>query len=260
MTDLDPFTDARAALLDHLPKAAILARYQVAGGQELISGKFANPESSAALVANAFGYFADRPQALSLPGLVAPGEASRVELEVEMRFPWSGGYHPWLDVGVETPDRLIGIESKRYEPFRDRKAASFSAAYSRPVWGEAMGAYEAMRDSLTGGRAFVFLDAAQLVKHAFGLRTQAQATGRRAILCYLFAEPATYPDGRTVAPSAIEAHRAELAAFTAEVTDALAEVAFCSLSYGALLQHWAHTPTLADHARALAAHFNVGAP
>ena len=43
MTDLDPFTAARAALLDHLPKAAILARYQVASGQELISGKFANP-------------------------------------------------------------------------------------------------------------------------------------------------------------------------------------------------------------------------
>jgi hypothetical protein len=123
-----------------------------------------------------------------------------------------------------------------------------------------MGAYEAMRDSLTGGRAFVFLDAAQLVKHAFGLRTQAQATGRRAILCYRFAEPATYPDGRTVAPSAIEGHRAELAAFTAEVTDALADVTFCSLSYGALLKHWAQTPTLADHARAVAAHFNVSAP
>ena len=50
-----------------------------------------------------------------------------------------------------------------------------------------------------------------------------------------------------------------LAAFTAEVTDALADVAFCSLSYGALLQHWAQSPSLADHARAVAAHFKVGA-
>jgi len=78
LTDLDPFTDARAALLDHLPKAAILARFQVAGGQELISGEFAKPEPSAGLVAEAFGYFADRPQALSLPGLVALGEGARV--------------------------------------------------------------------------------------------------------------------------------------------------------------------------------------
>jgi hypothetical protein len=258
LTEFDPIAGAKAALLDHLPKAAILARYQVAGGQELVSGKFANPESSAALAANAFGFFAEQPQALSLPGLVAAGEAQRVDLEVEMRFPWSGGHHPWLDVGVETKDRLIGIESKRYEPFRDRKAASFSAAYSRPVWGEAMGAYEAMRDSLTGGRDFVFLDAAQLVKHAFGLRTQAQATGRRAVLLYLFAEPPTYPDGRSVPQSAVDGHRAELAAFTAEVDDALADVAFCSLSYADLLGHWSGATALADHAAAIAAYFKVG--
>ena len=55
MSLADPLVKARAALLDHLPKDAILARYQAAGGQELISGKFANPESSAALAANAFG-------------------------------------------------------------------------------------------------------------------------------------------------------------------------------------------------------------
>ena len=44
-----------------------------------------------------------------------------------MRFSWSGGLHPWLDVGIQTAERLIGIESKRYEPFRDHKTATFSA-------------------------------------------------------------------------------------------------------------------------------------
>ncbi|MGA0606558.1 hypothetical protein ACO2Q0_11200 [Phenylobacterium sp. VNQ135] len=106
MTEFESIAGAEGALLDHQAKAAILARYQVAGGQELISGKFANPESSAALAANAFGFFAKRPQALSLPGLFAPGEAQRVELEVEMRFPWSGGHHPWLDVGVQTKHKV----------------------------------------------------------------------------------------------------------------------------------------------------------
>ncbi len=256
----DPLAGARAALLDHLPKEAILARYQVAGGQELVSGKFANPESSAALVANAFGLFADRPEALSLPGLVAPGEARQVDLEVQMRFPWSGGYHPWLDVGVVTDTTLIGIESKRYEPFRDRKSAVFSAAYSRPVWGDAMGPFETMRDALAAGRSFEFLDAAQLVKHAFGLRTQAHQQGRRALLCYLYAEPRAYRDGRAIPLTSIQAHRTELAEFAGEVTSAMADVAFCSLSYGELTTHWSHIPGLAEHAAALAGCFDLSVP
>ena len=260
MIDTDSLAGARAALLDYLPKAAILACYQVAGGQELISGKFANPESSAALVANAFGLFADRPEALSLPNLVAPGDARCVDLEVQMRFPWSGGRHPWLDVGIGTDDALMGIESKRYEPFRDRKTAVFSPAYSRRVWGEAMGPFETMRDTLSAGRVFQFLDAAQLVKHAFALRTQAHQQGRRAILCYLYAEPRAYPDGRAIPATAIRAHRDEVATFAAEVTDGFADVTFCSLTYGELIQLWAGIPDLTHHAAALAARFDVGAP
>src|SRR6185312_10419295 len=76
LTSDDPFAIARAALLDHLPKDAILARYQAAGGRELASGKFASPESSAALVANAFGLFAERPEMLSLPDSVLGGHRS----------------------------------------------------------------------------------------------------------------------------------------------------------------------------------------
>lgn len=259
MSLADPLAKARAALLDHLPKDAILARYQAAGGQELVSGKFANPESSAALVANAFGLFCERPELLSLPdGCLGSHGAQSVELEAQIRFPWSGGLHPWLDVGVQTAERLIGIESKRYEPFRDHKTATFSAAYARPVWGQAMGPYEAMRDDVSAGRRFAFLDAAQLVKHAFGLRTQGQRTGRQAVLCYLYAEPRAFPDGRPIPASAILTHRDEVATFTAEVTSAVADVAFCSLSYAELLKHWAGQPGLADHAAALAARFDLG--
>ena len=206
MSLTDPLARARAALLDHLPKDAILARYLAAGGQELVSGKFANPESSAALVANAFGLFGERPDLLSLPADWLGGHAAEnVDLEAQMRFPWSGGLHPWLDVGVQTAERLIGIESKRYEPFRDQKTASFSAAYTRPVWGRAMGPYEAMRDALSAGLRFAFLDAAQLVKHAFGLRTEGQKTGRQAVLCYLYAEPRAFPDGRPIPVASIQA-------------------------------------------------------
>ena len=67
---------------------------------------------------------------------------------------------------------------------------SFSEAYLRPVWGPAMGPFEKMRDELKSGqRQFVFLNAPQLVKHAFGLRTQANKSGKLAKLVYLHAEP-----------------------------------------------------------------------
>ena len=106
--------------------------------------------------------------------------ATAVTLEAEMRFPWSGGLHPWLDVAIETQSDLLGIKSKRYEPFRDRKKVSFSPAYFQPVWGKAMRGFEHMRDNLASGHmTFSTLDAAQLVKHAFGIRTQASGAGRR---------------------------------------------------------------------------------
>jgi hypothetical protein len=246
------------ALLDHLPKDLIIPRYQVAAGKELASGKFASAESSAALAANAFGIFMDRPEWLSLPSpALAAGLAMSVELEAQMRFPWSGGLHPWLDVGVTTADHLIGIESKRYEPFRDRKNVAFSSAYARAVWGDAMEPFEAMRDALQNGRAFQFLDAAQLVKHAFGLRTQAAKRGLRATLCYLHAEPSAYPDGRPIPPADIARHRDEIAAFSSDVNSTESDVRFCSMTYAELIRHWSETPALSAHASALAKRFDV---
>lgn len=258
MGEVDPLNAAREVLFGYLPRDRILESYSAAGGQELVSGRFASPESSAALVANTFGYFLDQPERLTLPcPSLAAGDARTVQLEAQMRFPWRGGLHPWLDVAIETDTALIGVESKRYEPFRDRKTVTFSQAYSRPVWGEAMAPFEAMRDALLGGRTFQFLDAAQLVKHAFGLRTQAQRSGKRAVLCYLYAEPKAFPGGRLIATSDIADHRDELAAFSADVSSVVAEVQFCSLSYGDLLRHWADQADLQDHAAALTARFDL---
>src|SRR5690606_32765205 len=101
--------------------------------------------------------------------------AVKVEVERQMRFPWSGGRHPWLDAAVETQTSLIGVESKRFEPFRDAKTGQLSSAYDRDVWGEEMRPYTALRDRLREANGFRFLDAVQLVKHAFGLVTE----GRR---------------------------------------------------------------------------------
>lgn len=80
-----------------------------------------------------------------LKGLEDAGVPELVDIEFRARFPWAGGRHPWLDAIVQTPRRLIGIESKRFEPFRDAKSVSLSAAYDRPVWGANMKGYERMR-------------------------------------------------------------------------------------------------------------------
>ena len=90
-----------------------------------------------------------------------------------------------------TKSDLIGVESKRFEPLRDVKTVSFSDAYDRSVWGTEMSAYEDLRDRLRSGEdEFKFLDAAQLIKHAFGLVTEAKRQTKRPHLFYLFAEPA----------------------------------------------------------------------
>lgn len=72
-----------------------------------------------------------------------------------------------------------------------------------------------MRDALRKDLfAYRYLDAAQLVKHAFGLSTEARRVSRAPVLLYLYAEPSR------VAASACSDHRAEIEVFSAAVRDA----------------------------------------
>jgi hypothetical protein len=241
------------AFLPGVPAKRVLAALAAAGGKEVESGKFANPESSAALACNAFGWFLERPADLPpLPGLNdLDWPATDVAVERCLRFPWSGGRHPWLDAVVETATHLIGIESKRFEPFRDRKAVSLSTAYDRPVWGEAMGPFEAMRDALRAHPAhFAHLDAAQLVKHAFGLVTQGRRLNKSPILFYIYAEPAERA-GRPIPVSVLERHQAEITDFAERVRGS--EVRFASCGYRQWLDRF--TGAAASHAAEVVRHF-----
>ena len=248
--------------LPGLPVDLIRAAFAAAPGNEIESGKFSSPESSAALAANTFGLFLNRPGDLPpLPGTEQLGwPALSLELEAIVRFPWSGGRHPCLDVLVETRTALMGIESKRYEPFRPKSGLELSEAYWRPVWGDAMAGYEAVRDGLRDGSiAFMHLDAAQLVKHAFGLRTAVHrrtlSHGMTPILFYLHAEPKNWPDGRVVSKSEIKAQRAEVGRFTQLVAGD--EVTFLSSSYDKLLTLWEQNSSedVRTHAAAIRRHF-----
>ena len=244
------------SFLPGVPAEAVLAALRRAPGNELASGKFDSPESSAALVANAFGWFLGRPRALPpLPG-VPMGQPEEVEIEAEMRFPWSGGRHPWMDAAITTATTLVGVESKRYEPYRPGKASSFSEAYDSRDWGKGMARFTAMRKAMVEGRqAYRSLDAVQLVKHAYGLKTQSVKRARGAVLVYLYAEPAEWASGKPVSPDAIARHRAEVADFARAVRGD--DVTFVTLRWSDLLSQWSREPALFAHATALRGWFGA---
>lgn len=249
--------------LSGVPGRQIEEIYSAAPGKEIESGKFDSPESSAALAANTFGFFLNRPGNLPpLPGCEdAEWPATSLYLEREVRFPWKGGRHPWLDALVVTPSTLIGVESKRYEPFRTKRV-SFSQTYLRPVWGDRMKGYEGIRDNLNSSEESpVGLDSVQLVKHALALRTQVgpggEFDGLEPVLYYLYAEPDTWPrDGKPVDVEAKAAHREEISRFTASVEGD--EVKFVACSYRELLAMWEGSKRreIRQHARAVTQRFS----
>jgi hypothetical protein len=101
------------------------------------------------------------------------------------------------------------------------------------------------------------LDVAQLVKHAFGLRTAVQDIwkGKRPVLFYLYADPEHWPDGRPVSLDDRIQHRADLEAFSNMVAGD--EVSFRSCSYNQLLAAWSSQSDvlIAAHASAIAGRF-----
>lgn len=242
----------------------IEAIFEAAPGNEIASGKFDHPESSAALAANAFGFFLDRaPELPALPGCgTETWPARSLTLEREVRFPWRGGRHPVLDCLVQTPSALIGIESKRFEPYRTRHTSKLSDAYWRPVWGGRMKGYESIRDGLRSSPdRFLRLDAAQLFKHAFALRSEVHRDGPHGgltpVLFYAYAEPEHWPrDESPVDEGAKIRQRKEIERFRAAVAGD--EVSFVSCSYRRLLKAWSDhgNRRVRAHAAAVSARFS----
>ena len=224
--------------LPGVPSGLVVKKLSAAEGNEVGSGKLSSPESSAALAVNTFGWFIERPELLpAFPMLgLLNWSANLVDVEYCARFPWSGGKHPWLDAWVETPTAIIGVESKRFEPYRDRKDTTFSDAYNRPVWHDQMLPYESLRDKLISrSERYQFLDAVQLVKHAFGLVTEARRKAKKPYLVYLFAEPKERA-GKVIDEKRKQSHRDEIARFAFATKGA--EVQFGAISYREWLESW----------------------
>jgi hypothetical protein len=253
------------ALLWGLPVAAIERMLTAADGNEIGSGKVFSAQSSAALSVNTFGVFLDRPDRLApLPGTEDLGwPATSVRIEAQLPFPWRGGRRPNMDVLVETPTALIGIESKRYEPFDTHAAPGWSETYWSLDWGPRLARYAALRDaSRAGTTGFRHLEEAQLVKHALGLWTAVAqgrpGSGKSACLVHLRAEPSTDRAGRPLGAERLAVLGAEVEGFGAAVAGD--GVRFVGLTYRALLETWmaGTTPQLRGHAAALRAFFGDG--
>jgi len=118
--------------------------------------------------------------------------------------------------------------------------------------------YEEARDDLRDGKlVYRHLDACQLLKHAFGLRSQIQRetpSERTPVLFYLYAEPSRWSDGRSLQQADFEQHRDEIQDFSARIAGD--EVAFLSCDYHALLDTWRLAGgDLAEHADRVLARF-----
>lgn len=249
-------------LLPHLRRDRIEPPYLAAPGREVSSGKMANPESSSCLVANAFGLFFDRPELLPpLPQFPSAGwQVLQVCPEKEIRFPWRGGRHPWLDVFITTDTHIIGIESKRYEPYRGAHSAEFSEAFWRDVWDPAMRPFLDVRDKLRAGTTdFSAIDAAQLVKHGLALSAKSKRRGfqKVPVLVYLYADPIRWPDGKDVSLAKRAAHRAAINRFASAVDGA--QVHFVGVTYQALCRTWANSASVEvnHHVQALRTAFAI---
>lgn len=198
-----------------------------AGDGNELETKFRAVHSSSALSVNCFAPFRTR------PGDLAIGDMSGfATLEFERKCPTGlrGGRSPNLDVLLSGPQGVTGIESKLTE-YLTPHVAKFSPAYADQIrdWRRDQGYFAEMQRLRADPAAYRWLDAAQLVKHAFGLGHV--FGGQPVTLLYLYWEPRN-PESDPV----FAAHRQEIADFAARVAGSTP--VFRALGYPDLWAGW----------------------
>ncbi|MCA9512655.1 MAG: hypothetical protein KC560_18245 [Myxococcales bacterium] len=186
---------AEDVLVEGLDFAILRSDFAAGDGNELeprtskggargdVPPKFHAVLSSSALAANAFGAFRSDPSALSIAGI--SGFAS---LRFERKMPTGvRRAEANLDVALESSEVLVGVESK-FSELLAGKEAKFADGYEAAVAEAKSDPWRKFHGRLVRNpERFSHLDAAQLVKHFLGLA--GAASGRRAVLVYLFWEP-----------------------------------------------------------------------
>ncbi|PKP68316.1 MAG: hypothetical protein CVT82_15690 [Alphaproteobacteria bacterium HGW-Alphaproteobacteria-4] len=240
--------DFRDTLLPLVATDDFEADLQAGDGNELQT-KFRAAHSSSGLAVNCFAPFRARIADLALPG---NGRFDALQFERKCPTGLRGGRAPNLDVLLTGPTNVVGIESKLTE-YLARHQAAFSPAYAEQIRDDRRehGYFREMLRLVDAPDSYHWLDAAQLIKHAFGLARCFR--DRPVTLLYLFWEPAN-PDA---APE-FAAHRQEISAFAERVAGSTPE--FRAMSYPELWRTWhdaGPAAWLAQHIAALRERYEV---
>jgi hypothetical protein len=210
--------------------------------------KFRAAHSSSALAVNTFAPFKKNAAVLNLVG-----GSGFTGLSFERKCPHGlvGRRPPNLDV-VAIGTRVVAIESKCLESLSPHKA-NFAPAYESEILdGRRQTAwFREMQRMIKQPHPYRWLDAAQLVKHSFGLAYTFKE--KPLTLLYIFWEPsnaAAYPF--------FAEHRMEVAQFSASISND--SLKFAAMSYPELWESWdgGSTPDwLRIHVRRLRVRYSV---
>jgi hypothetical protein len=228
-------------LMNGLPLTEIVHDLSGGAGHELDS-KLCAAHSSAALVANTFGPWRTAPALLVLGGITGFRSVC-----FEATCPTGmGGTPPHLDLLAEG-DLPVAVESKCTE-WMEPKSATFSDSYNhlRSSHGDSpwFGQMLQLREE---PKRYRFLDAAQLVKHAFGLLTRYKA--REVRLVYLYWEPRNSEDWEEC-----HEHRAEAKDIAGKVERS--PVRLIPMCYSELWAEWERR-SITDHLRYLRTRYDL---
>lgn len=193
-------------------------------GNEL-EGKFRAPHSSSALTINTFARF----RATDTATEIGPHGHLRVSaFEHKCHHGLSGTRAPNLDM-LAVGAGIVGVESKFME-YLAPKTAKFSPMYVDEMPALRRGAYyRHMLELLERPTTYRRLDAAQLIKHAYGLTNA--FPDQPVTLLYLFWEPENASAFKEFAE-----HRTEILSFEKQVEGD--RVSFEALSYPELWRAW----------------------
>jgi hypothetical protein len=217
-------------------------------GNEL-EGKFRAAHSSSALAVNNFAPFKTKISDLKLPG---SSDFDILQFERKCPNGLAGRKAPNLDVLAAGAAGIVAIESKCLE-YLSSHTAEFSPAYDREIQDvrRQSGWFGEMQQLADNPKRYRWLDAAQLVKHAFGLAHT--FPDNPVTLVYLFWEP----ENPGVHPVFAQ-HRQEIANFRAAV--GADTIGFFAMSYPELWDSWA-TPGapqwLATHVARMRARYGI---
>ncbi len=198
-------------------------------GNEL-KWKFRAAHSSTALAVNTFAPF--RRNETNKAALRLPNGSDFVHLQFERKCSAGilGRKPPNLDFVAEGLNSVVAIESKCTEHL-GRHNVEFSSAYDEEILDERREStwFREMQHLVDHSRNYRWLNATQLVKHAFGLSLTFR--GQAVTLLYLFWEP-TNPDKYPE----FEKHREEVGRFAASIAGSAPQ--FIAMSYPELWKRW----------------------